>query len=762
MASGQFSAMLGYLHRFLRPAYRAETSDGKLLERFVATKDEAAFETLVRRHAAMVLGVCRRVLGDAHDVEDAFQATFLVLVRRASAIRKRDSVASWLHGVAYRTALKARGAAARRRECERQAEAMATNDPSVDVMWRDIRPILDEELDRLPAKYRAAFVLCYLQGKTNEQAALELGCPKGTVLSRLSRARERLRSRLARRGLTLSAGALTAMQAESTSAAATAGLVAATVKAGTLILAGSATAGISPAVVVLMKGVLASMSFTRLRVTVTLLLCIGVIGGIAYLLTNSQATESRAGAERAAARPGRASPQTEAQPAERPQDDTVPITVSGKATDRGGKPIKGAKIHLLSVNTAERHLATTTSDDQGRYEFKDAKLPVRTFPHASSQGTLQVYGTAPGFGFAWHGMRFYIPEPRPANRNVAGEDYTLFLNEPLVMNLAFSPVTSVRGQILGEQGQPLPKVRIHLGNCDYFDTTGRENHHNHREFWGIRQLPESMTTATTDASGRFEIQGVPKDACLWARVMHPEHALLFLYIATTDKPVTEWIYRSEAIPDGRRPVHSGELNLRLLAARKVTVEVVHGKTGKPVADVSFGANNGNLPDVGSSAHGITGGDGKVVLRLPPGQYNYLADPSDDIDVIRTDGRLTVANVPSEQMLRVKLRLGCSVQIEVVDVATGKGIPDVGIWYEEEGDPRSGRPAPTSTARAGSHYTDKTGQFKALLEPQAVRWVFMTRQLTTPIEYEPVKPQREAVTLHEGETVKLRLELRKRQ
>jgi RNA polymerase sigma-70 factor (ECF subfamily) len=165
-------------------------------------KDDEAFALLVRRHGAMVLAVCRRVLDNEHDAEDAFQATFLVLARQARSIHKQESVGSFLYGVAYRISLRARADAARQRRAQdEQAKTMAENDPSVEASWRELRPILDEEVDRLPAKYRAPIVLCYLEGKTNTEAARELGWTKGTVSGRLARARELLRSRLARRGI---------------------------------------------------------------------------------------------------------------------------------------------------------------------------------------------------------------------------------------------------------------------------------------------------------------------------------------------------------------------------------------------------------------------------------------------------------------------------------------------------------------------------------------------------------------------------------
>jgi RNA polymerase sigma factor (sigma-70 family) len=175
----------------------AEQTDEDLLRRFAREQDETAFAILVERHGPMVLGVCRRLLDNEHDAEDAFQATFLVLVRRADSLAHPELLGSWLYGVAYRTARKARTQAARRRQQERQAASVATVDePSTDLAWRELRSTLDDELNRLPDKYRLPLILCYLQGLTNEEAARRLGWPAGSMSYRLARGRELLRERL--------------------------------------------------------------------------------------------------------------------------------------------------------------------------------------------------------------------------------------------------------------------------------------------------------------------------------------------------------------------------------------------------------------------------------------------------------------------------------------------------------------------------------------------------------------------------------------
>jgi RNA polymerase sigma factor (sigma-70 family) len=281
MPSRALNAVVEYIRKTAGRGPAAEMTDGQLLERFVADRDENAFGALIQRHGPLVLTVCRRVLNNTHDVEDAFQATFLVLVRKAGSIAKRESVSSWLHGVARRTAVRAKMEAARRDVLKRQVQKTAAPDCMQEAILQDLRLILDEEVQRLPERYRLPFVLCYMQGKTNQEAAVLLGCPKGTILSRLSRARERLRGRLVRRGLGLSAGLIATMLSQSAaSAALPTSLAGSTIKAAITFAGGTAAAGmISAKAAALAKGVLKTMIMTQLKMAASVVLTAALLGG---------------------------------------------------------------------------------------------------------------------------------------------------------------------------------------------------------------------------------------------------------------------------------------------------------------------------------------------------------------------------------------------------------------------------------------------------------------------------------------------------
>jgi RNA polymerase sigma factor (sigma-70 family) len=259
--------------------------DAQLLQRFAGLRDEAAFEVLVWRHGPMVLGVGRRVLYNLDDAEDVLQATFLALARQAPSIVRGQALAGWLYRVAYRTALRAR-----RQRTERLAGQASLDSvpapPPADEPWRDVWPLLDEELQRLPDKYRIPLVLSYLQGLTNREVAEQLDCPLGTVFTRLARGRELLRRRLSRRGVTLPAGLVATALGAAATAPLRAALVQTTVRAAVLFAsAAEAAAGVlSPKVLALTEGALQMLGTSRVRVVWAALVLLAVAGPGAALL----------------------------------------------------------------------------------------------------------------------------------------------------------------------------------------------------------------------------------------------------------------------------------------------------------------------------------------------------------------------------------------------------------------------------------------------------------------------------------------------
>ncbi len=283
MSRRNLNAVVRYLQQLAHTQPGSGASDAELLERYIRHRDEAAFELLVWRHGALVFNVCRRMLPCEQDAEDAFQATFLAFVRKAGSISRRASVAAWLYRVAFRVALAAKARrvkiAAHEKPYSEVQAATAVNDPK----WAEFRPILDEEVNRLPERLRRPFVLCYLEGKTNEEAARQLRCPPGTIFSRLARGREMLRRRLQRRGVTLSVTALTAaLTTHAAQATPAAALMTATVRNAFLFAAGQAVSGVSTQATALAEGVLRTMFMTKIKLTALMMLLAGLfaVGGV--------------------------------------------------------------------------------------------------------------------------------------------------------------------------------------------------------------------------------------------------------------------------------------------------------------------------------------------------------------------------------------------------------------------------------------------------------------------------------------------------
>lgn len=295
MAKNSLDRVLTNLRILLAPDLPPEVTDADLLTRFVTSRDDAAFAALVRRHSGMVLSVCRRVLRNQHDAEDAFQVTFLTLVEKAAAIRKRSAVGSWLHGAAFRIASDLRARLARRRASPLPSEVEAPRDEDAKAqLWHEIHTVLDLELARLPERYRAPIVLCYLEGRTRDEAALQLGWSVGTVRGRLERGRQLLRKGLCRRGIAAPAALLATGLTEIGASAAPSYLIVSTVNAALEVKSGVglAASGLSGPVIELLNQGNTLMFWTKKKLILLTLLAFGMIGGaVLYRQVNRSSPE---------------------------------------------------------------------------------------------------------------------------------------------------------------------------------------------------------------------------------------------------------------------------------------------------------------------------------------------------------------------------------------------------------------------------------------------------------------------------------------
>ncbi len=355
-------------------------SDARLLERFMTNEDDAAFAALVSRHGALVLNTCQAVLKDPNSASDAFQATFVLLFRKAASIRGRDALGAWLHRVAYRTALQVRAEAARRRDVEKVAGTMR---PTATREIDDLGAILHEEVERLPERLRRPVVLCYLEGLTRDQAADYLRCTEGTVRGRLARGRELLRQRLGRRGIALAVPSMA-------SASIPENLVATTVRAA----AGGASGSVTAIVAAAARGSAAA----RLAAVVGLVLGAGLAASaIAYWNTPPDGPAKVRTAARAAA------PQP-TPVATRPTDDGRTMPIAGRILDLEGRPIAGASIKVQHVEPPRDGKLDAWIDEFQRL----GKLPVYGIVWAvgaSPPGPLFSVTTGPDGRFRIEGLR---------------------------------------------------------------------------------------------------------------------------------------------------------------------------------------------------------------------------------------------------------------------------------------------------------------------------------------------------------------------
>jgi RNA polymerase sigma factor (sigma-70 family) len=521
MAANTLPEVLRHLRRLCEAEPGRDLDDGELLERFLAHSEEAAFALLVQRHGPMVLGVCRRVLHDAHHAEDAFQATFLVLARRSAAIRQRGSLASWLYGVAQRIAREARARFAAQRKWERRSAQMPRSETLDELTWQELRTVLDEEVGSLPERYRAPVVLCYFEGKSYDEAARELGWPKSSLASRLARAREALRERLARRGLALSATALAAGLAERAAGAAVpALLILNTVKGATRFAAGKIAGSFSSQALALAEDSLKGVLGFKTKALLILLAVALAAGGAGFAAQQAPGEQPPPAPAEDARAPAAAPAKEITKPPAADEKDT--IAYSGRVHGPDGRPVPDAKLYLTlaygyfgSKPQPSRECGTTGPD--GRFQFLAPRAKYW------DQSTV-VAAAAPNYGAGWV--------------DVAADGKRVDLTIPLVADDV--PIT---GQIVDLEGKPVPgaTVRVvqieaapgeHLG--PWLEAVKAKKGPGLRlESEYLRRHTIALSPAvTTDAAGRFRLTGIGRDRLVRARLDGPTIASQLLCILT--------------------------------------------------------------------------------------------------------------------------------------------------------------------------------------------------------------------------------------
>jgi RNA polymerase sigma factor (sigma-70 family) len=431
MSTASFEVMLQQVRQLVAHPLNQGRSDGELLRAFLDGTDGAAFEEILRRHGSAVLRVCRRALANPSDAEDVFQATFLFLVRRAATIRNGESLAGWLHGVAYRMAADVRRAADRRRKHEQKAAPAHPADPALTAAGRELQAVLDEEIANLPDTYREPFVLCCLEHLSTSEVAARLGRDEAVVRNRLSRARKLLRDRLARRGVSLTAALATvALSGHAVAAAVPRALSSSTGKVAQAAAAGPGPAlGEVPArILTLVEGANKAMN-SRKVITVLVLLAAGGLFGVSSglrALPGASAQPTTASTPVVAAR---AKPEAKDGPA----SENRPAEVRGCVLGPDGKPFAGASVVLAGKNKKQAEAQTTGADGRFRLMATPDDLWER----------VQVVATARRHGLDWMALE----------RSAKPAEITLRLTEDDV------PIT---GRIVDLEGKPVAGATVQV------------------------------------------------------------------------------------------------------------------------------------------------------------------------------------------------------------------------------------------------------------------------------------------------------------
>jgi beta-lactamase regulating signal transducer with metallopeptidase domain len=454
----------------------------------------------------------------------------------------------------------------------------------------------------------------------------------------------------------------------------------------------------------------------------------------------------------------------------KPVEPTVLIQVRGRAKDLAGKPITGATVFLVSTNGIDKQLGETKTDAEGRYEFRDVQLPLTKPAQLLRGGTVQAYGEAVGFGVAWHGMRHYLPQPRPGYAPKEDDESAYYQGEPIEMDLTFRPVAKLIGTVKDEKGRPVADARIQLSSLDYLDNDGHEWHHNYREFWALYSLPPRYHEARTGADGRFEINGLPADTAGYVIVEHSSFATQTFFAAITDKPLTEYHFigtASISIANGKqvrtpnwetRKVRTSPLEIRVDSTERFVMNVIHEDDGTPAKDTRVSAFSGDAA-VGTSASQQTDERGRVEFALPPGKYRFNADPPRDTSYVRTKGEFEVRAGSQQQTDTVRLKAGCILILETVNAVDGSPIPGVSYWCDDDGKLRRRVGVQSSTSYVDNPVTNDKGELRVVVLPGTRHYGVGWSPLPNGYRSKP-NSDKQLIECPRGKTVRVRFELSK--
>jgi RNA polymerase sigma factor (sigma-70 family) len=692
---------------------RREDRDEQLLHDFLTTRDDDAFAVLVHRHGPMVLHICRRVLEHEQDAEDAFQATFLVLARNAASLQKKASLVSFLHGTAYRTAMKAKQSAARRRKHEGSLGALTQPrspvDPAEEISWREVRTLLDEEISRLPEKYRSVFILCCLENVSRAEAAQRLSLKERTVLSRLAEARKRLAKRLARRGVELTAVlAATAVATGSTSALPM-GLMTTTIEAAMVTATGEGLAGVvSASVAELVQG---AMMVSKGKIATIVFLAMSLLGGAgvwAYRDSTANAVMPSAQpaeppAAKADEKPKAVAPKTEA---------TKTVEIQGRVLDPDGKPKAGAKLVLFGWDEKTTELGVAAAD--GRFTVAVPKEARDRY------------------------FRYLAAQAEDSGLDFLSLDDAV-LTKPVELHLVKDQV--IRGRILNTEGQPVRGARVAVRGIDLYTDNSLDsflvrwkkrqpNSQFPNGVNGFESESNALCATRTDAEGHFTLRGAGAERLVTLRLSGAGIADAELWVVNRDgfdaKPYNDATRRN--IPKDQKQqfrfgnawlLHGPEVAFIAEPEKILRGLVTEESTGKPRPGVSVWLTHYDDVLLRLTLKTKTDAKGHYEIRGAKKAPSYTLEVFSDakagfigrsVKVADTDRYLPV-------YANIKVTKGVIVTGKVLDKSTGKPVPGYVHCVPLAGNPFAEAHALfAASAWARTYGTEEDGTFRVVTIP----------------------------------------------
>ena len=613
----------------------AAMSDRQLLDRFAARQDaagEAAFAAVVRRHGPMVLGVCNEFLKDRHDAEDAFQAVFLVLARKAHSMRDLDLLGNWLYGVAIRTCRHLHHRLIRRRKHEvavpvvNGASGMSSSAEQA-VLTREQAELLHDEILRLPRAFRLPVILCYLEGLTVHEAARRLGCSHGTIRSRMARAREKLKRGLSRRGIALPAAALAWARSSRAASASVASRLCETTARAAMDFASGLSAPLAQAV-------LRSMLVNKLKLTALSLLLIaaGATGALGLAPAAAQTQDRKI-----------APPVAKSTDAARSIDRTPPpgrMFVTGRVLDPSGKAMAGVPIEIIgrlrepwvpTMVDVERHrvLGRGVSAADGQFSLDTARTSFTRF--------FEVYilAAAPGFGLGWAELN--------ANSGAPKVEFRLL------------PEQAIRGKLFDVNGQPAPSVKLQIWSVGRPTKIGTFD----GVSIGSAHVPDALGNwprpVTTDDQGRFTLAGIGRDVTVGVSVRDGRFAGQNFRIQTDNH-------------DGAK-----EFSQTLEPATIIEGQVLAADTGEPIKAAVISMSSG--------AHVRTDAHGHYTANVRPATH-YRAEvfPPEGTPFLAIEQDVSCPKGTVRQTQDVKLPLGVLLRGKVIEQGSRRSIAGASVQW----------------------------------------------------------------------------------